>query len=105
MFLTLLVHIFHQDIQRLAQSLVGQTAHVEWPYLVEAKVVSVANDTVKYFLDKDTRQLKSELVEHGSYDVIKREMKSVSSFLFNRKGIDIGDCDVLVEAKLLLGKR
>ncbi|XP_066932891.1 5'-3' exoribonuclease 1-like isoform X3 [Clytia hemisphaerica] len=95
----------HEDFQRLAQSLVGQSAHVEWPYLVEAKVVSVANDSVKYFMDNETRQLTSELVEHGSYDTVKREMKSVSSFLFNRKGIDIGDCDVLVEAKLLLGKR
>ena len=78
---------------------------MEWPYLVEAKIVSVASDTVRYQLDKTGKQIVSELVEERSYDNVKREMKTVSSFLMNRKGIDIGQCDVLVEAKLMLGQR
>lgn len=65
----------------------------------------MANDTVKYFLDKSGKQIISELVEEQSYDLLKREMKTASSFLMNRKGIDVGQCDILVEAKLMLGQR
>ena len=86
-------------------AMIGQVAHVEWPYLVEARIDSIATDTVKYFLDKNTQQLTSQLVELEVYNNVKKEMKSASSYLMKKKGIDVGDCKLLVEARLMMGKR
>jgi len=100
-----LLFFFFKSIEELAIAMVGQVAHVEWPYLVEAKIDSIATDTVKYFFDKNTQLLKSQLVEHEIYNNVKREMRSASSYLMKKKGIDVGDCGLLVEARLMMGKR
>ena len=39
-----------QDLRALAKSMLGKTCFVGWPYLVEAKVHSIANRTKLYSL-------------------------------------------------------
>lgn len=94
-----------KDIEDLAKKIVGKNVHVDWPYLVEAKVISVANEEVKFFAGGKNNSLQSELIRQESYNEFVREMKDVCTFLKTRKGIEVGQSDVIVETKLLLGKR
>lgn len=89
----------------MAKQLLGKTAHVEWPYMVEALVIAVGNERVKYSLDPKTNQMQSKLLETFEAEFAQREMKTVSRNYMNKKGIECGNVQMLVSAKLLLGER
>jgi len=45
------------------------------------------------------------LIQGEEYKLVKREMKSIESTHLSRKGIELGTVKIMVEVKLLLGKR
>ena len=91
-------------MKELAKQLVGKIIYVEWPYMVEASVTSICDDTQRYSLD-ETNELTSARIRGDDYKIAKREMKSIESTHYSRRGIELGEVKVLVEAKTLLGKR
>ena len=72
--------------------------------MVEASVTSICDDTQRYSLD-ETNELTSARIRGDDYKIAKREMKSIESTHYSRRGIELGEVKVLVEAKTLLGKR
>ncbi|XP_047139268.1 5'-3' exoribonuclease 1 isoform X1 [Hydra vulgaris] len=94
----------NQNIEDIAKQLLGEIAYVEWPYMVEANIVSVTNDSVKYFLG-DNNEIASKLVQGEEYKNIKKEMKAIATYHMEKRGIQLGDIKILVQAKLLLGER
>ena len=91
-------------MNELAKQLVGETVYVEWPYMVEASVTSICDNAERYSLD-ERNELTSTLVRGDDYKIAKREMKSIETTHYLRRGVELGDVKVLVEAKTLLGKR
>ena len=94
-----------QNIHQLAEELIGKTAHVEWPYMVEALITSVCNDLERFELNPKTNVIESKLLEAYDYEMVQRELKAISGYYFNKKGIKIGDSKTLVQGKVLLGQR
>ena len=72
--------------------------------MVEASVISICDDTKLYSLD-GRNELTSTRVRGDDYEIAKSEMKSIESTQFSKRGIELGEVKVLVEAKTLLGKR
>ena len=91
-------------MNELAKQLVGEIVYVEWPYMVEALVMSICDDAERYSLD-ERNELTSTLVRGDDYKIAKREMKSIETTHYSRRGVELGEVKVLVEAKTLLGKR
>ena len=96
--------MYFQRIEDLAHQIINKTAHVEWPYMVEAKVVSVSNDHVRYTWDEKSNKIQESLVE-DQYEFVTKEMKNIASYYMNKKGINLGNVEILVGAKLLMGER
>ena len=57
------LHSFPQDTYKLAKHLVGKICYVEWPYLVEAKVVAISDGKTKYYHDGGHKS-RARIVEH-----------------------------------------
>ena len=91
-------------MKELAKQLIGKIIFVEWPYMAEASVTSICDDAKRYSLD-ERNELTSTRVRGDDYEIVKNEMKSIERTHFSRRGIELGEVKVLVEAKTLLGKR
>ena len=72
--------------------------------MIEAFVESICNDEVKYSLDENS-QLSSKLIQGELHNNVKREMKAISTYHMDRRGIELGEVKIMIEAKLLLGQR
>lgn len=92
------------SIEEIAKHLLGETAYVEWPYMVEAIIKSVCDDSIRYYLD-GKNQLQSKMLGGEEYKSVVREMKAIETYHMGRRGIELGEVKVMVEANLLLGKR
>lgn len=73
--------------------------------MVEAMVTSVGNDYIKYTIDEVTKEISSKTLEEHEYNFAKSEMKNIARSYLNKKGIELGNVQILVGAKLLLGER
>lgn len=91
-------------MKELAKQLVGKIIYVEWPYMIEASVTSICDNTQYYSLD-ERNELTSTLLRGDDYEIAKRKMKSIESTYYSKRGVELGEVKVLVEAKTLLGKR
>eukprot|EP00794_Sanderia_malayensis_P014879 gene14879-16425_t len=85
--------------------LVGKVVHVEWPYLVEALVTAVTDGKVKYILKEPENTVQKDILDKSRIEDAQRWMNIAKTRYLEKKGIEVGDVDVLVEAKQLKGKR
>lgn len=72
--------------------------------MVEAIIKSVCDDSIRYYLD-GKNQLQSKMLGGEEYKSVVREMKAIETYHMGRRGIELGEVKVMVEANLLLGKR
>ena len=87
------------------RSLVGKVVHVEWPYLVEALVTGITDGERKFIWKEHENVVEEDVMNKNKITDATNWMKIVRTNSVERKGIDPGVVNVLVEAKLLKGKR
>ena len=87
------------------RSLVGKVVYVEWPYLVEALVTGITDGERKFIWKEHENVVQEDVMNKNKITDATNWMKIVRTNSVERKGIDPGVVSVLVEAKLLKGKR
>lgn len=135
MFLTLDRPADVVDIADLAKRYCGQSIFVSWPHLLEARVVSVSNQELKFTIDSQTENptIEKIVMTHKDFDdwrSTEKEIRNKSvSFIvsqithddivtFNatfsffcvpryaiRWGVDIGETQVIVHACPIVGRK
>ena len=84
------------DIRDVAKAMIGKEVWVNWPHLLEAKVMAVSNSSV---LLRDP-----ESPEEPLHD-FKASVSEIKNKYNSRYGIQIGETDILVHACPMSGRR
>uniref|UniRef100_A0A2R5LDG2 5'-3' exoribonuclease 1 n=1 Tax=Ornithodoros turicata TaxID=34597 RepID=A0A2R5LDG2_9ACAR len=93
-----------KSIDKLAAGLLGKIVLVEWPHLLEAKVVSIADGDVKYSLDRKGERMFCDLTE-SEVDIFGKEVESITDRYQSRFGVLVGPVNVLVYCKPMTGRK
>ncbi|XP_029050758.1 5'-3' exoribonuclease 1 [Osmia bicornis bicornis] len=98
------------DLTKIASELLGKTVFVNWPHITEAQVTAVANCDTKlslinpkmnYFSENVNREeIKGPLVTQ--WNLIR---KHINETYMGRLGIEVGDINILVYVRSLIGYR
>ena len=98
------------DIDQLARRYCGRTIFVNWPHLLEAKVVAVSTRQAKHAVQQQTdgtasSQLqKTQLTQRDSDDWCRTEKESRTRHA-TRWGVEIGRTETLVYACPIIGRK
>ena len=84
---------------------VGTVVHIEWPYLVEGLVTAVSDGERRFVYKQEERKVTEEKMAETKMKDVVFWMGNVRKRYLERKGIDSGEVNVLVEAKPLKGLR
>ena len=87
------------------KEMVGKVVHIEWPYMVEGLVTAISDKEKRFIYQQEERVVKEEKMTDVKMKDVQFWMDNVHKKYIERKGIDPGEIDVLVEAKLLKGTR
>ncbi|GJQ70278.1 putative 5'-3' exoribonuclease [Trypoxylus dichotomus] len=89
----------------VAREFLGKTVYVGWPHLTEGLVVTVSNKEFRYI----------SIGEPGQYNVVENkgnaeqnwhlEKSGIDEFYTTRFGIEVGEINILIHAKVLSGRR
>ncbi|XP_056600072.1 5'-3' exoribonuclease 1 isoform X1 [Triplophysa dalaica] len=105
-----------EQVDDVATLVLGKSLFVNWPHLMEARVVAVSDGETKFALEEQPgSQLLymddippptkvTHLTDKEQKDWIK-EVQGLSEYFSKRKGIVIGDTDVVIYAQLLIGRK
>lgn len=84
---------------------VGKVVLIEWPYLVEGLVTAISDKERRFVYKQEEREVKEEKMTESKINDVLFWMENVRKKHLERKGVDSGEINVLVEAKLLKGLR
>ncbi|XP_065889991.1 5'-3' exoribonuclease 1-like [Dysidea avara] len=90
------------NLKTIADDLVGRTCYVDWPFLVEALVVSVSDAEGKIYSDHPLQVRQHNDKESKQW---QEYCSDITHQYSHRRGITIGEIKVLIEAKKLVGTR
>nr|XP_055058479.1 5'-3' exoribonuclease 1 isoform X1 [Misgurnus anguillicaudatus] len=105
-----------EQVDDVAALVLGKTVFVNWPHLMEARIVAVSDGETKFFLEEPSGpQLLymddtppptkvTRLTDKEQKEWIK-EVQGLSEYYGRRKGIVISDTDVVLYAQLLTGRK
>lgn len=105
-----------EQVDDVSALVLGKTVFVNWPHLMEARIVAVSDGETKFFLEEPSGpQLLymddtppptkvTRLTDKEQKEWIK-EVQGLSEYYGRRKGIVISDTDVVLYAQLLTGRK
>lgn len=88
------------DAATIAHRVLNQVVHVQWPHLIEAKVIAVLDENHKYYL-RNGWQFDKQEHTHQSRSEFNSFRKSSKKHFFERMGIDIGDTSIILQVEQL----
>ncbi|XP_063772070.1 5'-3' exoribonuclease 1 isoform X2 [Pseudophryne corroboree] len=104
------------EVESVASAVLGKSVFVNWPHLEEARVVSVSDGEMKFYLNEPHGTQK--LYIGGSVPPTKvayvgdkernnwvKDVQGISEFYQRRKGVIINETSVVLSAQLLTGRR
>uniref|UniRef100_A0A673GCG8 5'-3' exoribonuclease 1 n=1 Tax=Sinocyclocheilus rhinocerous TaxID=307959 RepID=A0A673GCG8_9TELE len=101
-----------EQVSNVAALVLGKSLFVNWPHLMEARVVAVSDGEIKFSLDEPSQVLylgdtpPPTEVTHLTDKEQKEWVKEVQGLSeHKRKGIVINETDVVVYAQLLTGRK
>ncbi|KAJ7394677.1 5'-3' exoribonuclease 1 [Desmophyllum pertusum] len=94
----------------ISEELLGETCYVGWPHMVEALVMGVCDGSKRYFLENKNSHNSSKEIAHQVLTELeikswKHQVKSMAENQLERRGIELGETNVLIEACPIRGKR
>ncbi|KAM5165613.1 LOW QUALITY PROTEIN: 5'-3' exoribonuclease 1 [Mantella aurantiaca] len=103
-------------VESVSAAVLGKSVFVNWPHLEEARVISVSDGEVKFYLEEPpgTQKLyigesvpptKLVYVSDKERNIWVKEVQGISEQYQRRKGVVIHDTSVLLYAQLLTGRR
>ncbi|KAB7499743.1 5'-3' exoribonuclease 1, partial [Armadillidium nasatum] len=89
----------------LLKNILGKSVFVNWPHLLEAKVVAISSENDKYYL----KESNDPTPIHEQFDMKQVKLwhstvEDLKSKTLKRWGIDIGETDYVIHAKLMTGR-
>uniref|UniRef100_A0A673GCT4 5'-3' exoribonuclease 1 n=1 Tax=Sinocyclocheilus rhinocerous TaxID=307959 RepID=A0A673GCT4_9TELE len=103
-----------EQVSNVAALVLGKSLFVNWPHLMEARVVAVSDGEIKFSLDEPSQVLYlgdtppptevTHLTDKEQKEWVK-EVQGLSEHFSKRKGIVINETDVVVYAQLLTGRK
>uniref|UniRef100_A0A673G3T0 5'-3' exoribonuclease 1-like n=1 Tax=Sinocyclocheilus rhinocerous TaxID=307959 RepID=A0A673G3T0_9TELE len=103
-----------EQVEDVAALVLGKSLFVNWPHLMEARVVAVSDGEIKFSLDEPSQVLYlgdtppptevTHLTDKEQKEWVK-EVQGLSEHFSKRKGIVINETDVVVYAQLLTGRK
>ncbi|XP_067006470.2 5'-3' exoribonuclease 1 [Anabrus simplex] len=95
------------DLKEIAQQLLGKTIFVDWPHLLEAKVLAVSSKELRYTsVESDsTPNFVVEELKGNSAGLFDTFRNSIRERYMNRLGVDIGSTHLLITAATLVGRK
>ncbi|KAK3750242.1 hypothetical protein QZH41_017409 [Actinostola sp. cb2023] len=104
-----------KDTHRIAEDLLEELCYVGWPHLVEAKVTSVSDNTFRsgeYTVPRDkpktedgNKNIDQTVLTEQSLVIFHKQVSSYTQSQLERRGIEVGDIDILIEACPIQGRR
>uniref|UniRef100_A0A9J7ZR42 5'-3' exoribonuclease 1 n=1 Tax=Cyprinus carpio carpio TaxID=630221 RepID=A0A9J7ZR42_CYPCA len=101
-------------VEDVAALVLGKSLFVNWPHLMEARVVAVSDGETKFSLDEPSQVLYlgdtppptkvTRLTDKEQKEWVK-EVQGLSEYFSKRKGIVINETDVVVYGQLLTGRK
>lgn len=107
MILNIIKEPMDQDLETIAQKLLGRIVYVNWPHLTEAKVLALTNDKFRYEYNTTLSTEKNyQVIENKGdlFSIWKGSIKMNDERYMTRLGINIGKTDVIVHVQLLIGR-
>ncbi|OCT80912.1 5'-3' exoribonuclease 1 [Xenopus laevis] len=104
------------NVDTIASAILGKSVFVNWPHLEEARVVTVSDGDMKFYLDErpGTQKLytvnsvpptKVVYVSDKERNLWVKEIQGISEYYHKRKGVVINETAVVLYAQLLTGRR
>ncbi|XP_051172121.1 5'-3' exoribonuclease 1 isoform X3 [Leptopilina boulardi] len=95
------------DLADVANEILGKSIFVGWPHLIEALVVAVSDDKWKFQCDTQANQNNpiKEAVEGPLVQQRALQQKAIIEHHKVRLGIDVGNIDILVHVRLIVGRK
>ncbi|XP_067051785.1 5'-3' exoribonuclease 1-like isoform X1 [Acropora muricata] len=98
------------SIVETAQELLGETCYVGWPHMVEALVLGVCDGCKMYSVDKkslrnSSKEIKEAELTEVEFKSWKHQVKAMTDHQLERRGIELGETNVVIEACPIRGKR
>ncbi|KTG33591.1 hypothetical protein cypCar_00032047 [Cyprinus carpio] len=103
-----------EQVEDVAALVLGKSLFVNWPHLMEARVVAVSDGETKFSLDEPSQVLYlgdtppptkvTRLTDKEQKEWVK-EVQGLSEYFSKRKGIVINETDVVVYGQLLTGRK
>lgn len=92
------------NLEEVARKYLGKEVYVGWPHLVKALVTSITNTSCKFTLSDDGEIINSDLTKDEFYywSMYGQELAVRHR---NKLGIEIGNVDIIVFAKQLIGAK
>ncbi|XP_032239667.2 5'-3' exoribonuclease 1 isoform X2 [Nematostella vectensis] len=88
---------------RVAEKYLGETCYVGWPHMVEALVVAVSDNTFRYSRKKGEKDIQQDILSEE--DGWEKQVKSFAQSQMERRGIDVGAVEILIDACPVIGRR
>uniref|UniRef100_A0A671RYU7 5'-3' exoribonuclease 1 n=1 Tax=Sinocyclocheilus anshuiensis TaxID=1608454 RepID=A0A671RYU7_9TELE len=116
MILEILASQEMEQVEDVATLVLGKTLFVNWPHLMEARVVAVSDGETKFSLDEPSGSQMlylgntpppakvTHLTDKEQKEWVK-EVQGLSEHFSKRKGTVINETDVVVYAQLLTGRK
>ncbi|XP_068754427.1 5'-3' exoribonuclease 1-like isoform X2 [Montipora capricornis] len=94
----------------IAQKLLGETCYVGWPHMIEALVIGVCDGIKRYTVEKKSLQNSSKEIEEQVLTEVevkswKHQVNTMTEYQLERRGIELGETNVLIEGCPIRGKR
>ncbi|XP_073435198.1 5'-3' exoribonuclease 1 isoform X1 [Dendrobates tinctorius] len=104
------------EVEIVASAVLGKSVFVNWPHLEEARVVSVSDGEVKFYLDEPQGTQKlyvgemippAKVINVGNKErnIWVKEVQGIHEHYHRRKGVIVNDTTVIIYAQLLTGRR
>lgn len=95
---------------RIAEDFLGKTCYVGWPHMVEALVVGVCDGIKRYFHEKKNSHNSDKEVLYQDLTELEvkswnHQIKSAKEYQLERRGIELGETKIIIEACPIKGKR
>lgn len=109
---TMLSLLHHEDetIEGIANSMLQSSVFVNWPHLVEVKVMSVSDGNTRYKLES-TKQGQSpsmvvrEDISPSDQGIWRKEVAAIRDRYHDRLGVDVGQTSVSLRVLPLVGRK
>ncbi|KAK7867257.1 hypothetical protein R5R35_000245 [Gryllus longicercus] len=112
----MIVHILNEskpDVKQVATDLLGKSVFVDWPHLLEAKVIAVVSREKRYALplesgtnsSAETCEIIEEEVKGNLAAVWTSQKNAIQERYMNRLGVDIGTTGILLQCLPIVGRQ